>query len=140
MSVRWTNPNVKMFLHEVRTALRENRVTLHWSRGGYCVCPEDGEPCEGFFIKPTRKRWGKIRIATGGVSNTEILHTLAHEYAHFLYWLEGDPFGNASVYKDESYTERRALRIMESRGLPICPTRAQALSAAYLKMLRDDEQ
>jgi len=140
MRVRWTNPAVKIFLDEVRTALRENRVVLRWSRGEYCICPDDGEPCEGFFKKPTRKKWGEIRVATAGVSNSRLIHTLAHEYAHFLYWLEGDPFGNASVYKDESFTERRALRIMESRGLPIDPERAQALSAAYLKMLRDDEQ
>lgn len=137
--MRWKNPNVQEFLREVRSQLRANRVRLAWSRGNHCICPDDRGVCEGFFTKPTRREWGEIRIATGGIPNTKILHTLAHEYAHFLYWLEGDPFGKASVYKDESFTERRALRIMESRGLPIDPKRAARASAAYLKMLRDDE-
>jgi len=137
--MRWKNPNVQEFLREVRSQLRENRVRLAWSRGNHCICPEDRGVCEGFFTKPTRREWGEIRIATGGIPNTKILHTLAHEYAHFLYWLEGDPFDGATVYKDESFTERRALRIMESRGLPIDPKRAARASAAYLKWLRDDE-
>jgi hypothetical protein len=137
--MRWSNPIVKKFLCEIRERLRENRVILRWSRGEYCICPEDREVCEGFFTKPTRKSWGEIRVATGGRPNTKILHTLAHEYAHFLYWLEGDPFDSATVYKDESYTERRALRIMESHGLPVDPKRAARASATYLKMLRDDE-
>ena len=133
------NPNVREFLREVRNTLKAHRVRLVWSRGNHCICPEDRGVCEGFFTKPSRREWGEIRIATGKIPNTKILHTLAHEYAHFLYWLEGDPFGDASVYKDESFTERRALRIMESRGLPIDPKRAARASAAYLKMLRDDE-
>ncbi len=69
------------FIQLVRNDLAERDCTLVIGRGKQLNC--DGFRVDGFFSESARE----IRVARGC---PQWLGTLAHEYAHFRQWVEGD--------------------------------------------------
>jgi hypothetical protein len=75
-------------------------------------------------------------VVAGGVSTPEVLHTLAHEYVHFLQWRRKDPIYDCTNYqKLEKYTEQEAIKLLRAHKVPINLVVVKKKSKRYLKSL-----
>ena len=100
----------------------------------------DNEWIVGFFEPPTHKKGGKLRVAILSPAPTA-LHTLCHEFVHFLQWRE-----DREIYKEENYaileaaTEKEALRLIKKFQLPIDINARNRASKKYIRKLQEEEK
>ena len=91
---------------------------------------------DGYFVHPTKKQSGLIVVAAK-VPTPQLLHTLAHEYIHFLQWRAKKPsFYSWSYVAHENITEKSAIRLLEEHNLPINLRVRKQRSRAYIKKLK----
>ena len=91
---------------------------------------------DGYFVTPSKKRSGYIIVAAK-VPLPQLLHTLAHEYVHFLQWRAKKPsFYSWSYVAHENITEKSAIRLLEDHNLPINLRVRRKKSRAYIKKLK----
>jgi len=125
------------FLRETRRFARQNGVDIRWGFSRKTLA-EDGERVWGFFQPPWHRHRGEIRVATGCECPTTILHTYAHEYAHFLYWRfrrERQP--GLTYLAQEEHAEALAIRLLEEYGIDGRRMRKiRRASKAYLDRVR----
>jgi len=125
---------LKKFLKHVKTHCKEYNIVVSFTPWKSIKDDED-ETIEGFFEVPMRKKRGRIKVAAG-VPRTVWLHTLAHEYAHFEYWVKRRKFRKNYIL-DEKLTEKRALEILQEWKLPVNIQVRKKQSKIYLKSLKD---
>jgi hypothetical protein len=93
---------------------------------------------DGYFVHPTKKHSGYIIVAAK-VPLPKLLHTLAHEYIHFLQWRAKKPsFYSWSYIAHENITEKSAIRLLEGQNLPINLRVRRKKSRAYIKKLKTE--
>ena len=91
---------------------------------------------DGYFVHPTKNQSGYIVVAAK-VPTPQLLHTLAHEYVHFLQWRAKKPsFYTWSYVAHENLTEKSAIRLLEEHNLPINLRVRKQRSRAYIKKLK----
>ena len=73
----------------------------------------------GYFLSPTRKKSGRIVIAAGLPLPT-VIHTLAHEYAHFVQWRTKQAcYTKNQFVAYERNAEIKAIKLLGDFDLPI---------------------
>ncbi len=93
---------------------------------------------DGYFVHPSKKHSGYIIVAAK-VPVPKLLHTLAHEYVHFLQWRAKKPsFYTWSYLAHENITEKSAIRLLEAHNLPINLRVRKKKSRAYIKKLKSE--
>ena len=102
----------------------------------------------GFFVEPTERKWGMIRVGCGNRKPINILMNLAHEYAHFLQWKnrdsdwtrnDGDHIEGSAYVELEKRTEREALSLLREWNIPANYGAIRSRSRSYITYLRDTE-
>jgi len=134
---------LKKFISHIKNHCKEHNTKLHLSpwKSIRVLTDEDDEDCdeweniEGYFVVPSRKKKGQIKVATG-VSMSSWVHALAHEYAHFEYWIKHKKF-RKNFFIEEKLTEKRALELLKEWKIPINIQERRKESRKYLKSLKD---
>ena len=102
----------------------------------------------GFFVEPSERKWGMIRVGCGNRKPINILMNLAHEYAHFLQWKNldrewhrsNDDFIEGSDYVElEKRTEREAISLLREWHIPANYGAIRSRSRSYITYLRNTE-
>lgn len=132
------NQRVRDFLKTIRSHGKKCNVSLVITKGRQVN--GGGCRCQGYFLEPDHSDGtpGVIKVATGGKRTAEWLLTLAHEYAHFLQWMQDHPIYNekkVAYYDLEVETEKHALHLMKQHKLPIPRRRLVKESKKYIKRL-----
>lgn len=111
------DPAARRFIHQVRKIARKHRVDVRFSPGRYVICQWDGDRTWGYFDLPDRRNRGQIRVCAGH-SEAMTLHTLAHEFAHFLFWrFRNTRQPGRTYYEQEVHAETLAIRLLEDAGV-----------------------
>lgn len=132
---------IKKFVKILKTHCFEHNIDIKFRRGKRVN--EQGR-CYGYFSAPYRKPrkgkkqgWyqrGEIVIAKGS-NEQEWVHTLAHEYSHFLQWLNRRKFWNNSTETQlEKSAERIAIFILNKNNVSIDLKKIRNASKNYLKI------
>lgn len=131
--------SVNAFIEKIRRELVRGRFRLIITKSNN-VYAKDGTPvCCGIFLPPTTSKGiGRIRVAAGGQSLSEVILSIAHEYIHWRQWKNKEKiYLTDDYYKLEKNTERRALSLMIKAGLPKKMVQEAAKhSAKYLSDLK----
>ena len=142
-----TSPEAMDFIKFIRADLQTHRVHLKFSRTRM-VRFSKNLLTAGFFIEPTRTRWGLIRIGTGNRKPINILMNLAHEYTHFQQWKnqdliwmnsDGDHIQGSSYIELEKLTESSAIHLLRSWNIPANYSAIRSRSRSYITYLRNTE-
>ena len=142
-----TSPEAKEFIKFLRDDLRKHRVHLRFSKTRKVRFSKDLLTA-GFFLEPTERKWGMIRVGCGNRKPIHILMTLAHEYAHFLQWKRHDRIWsqseedliNGDAYIElEKRTEQDAISLLREWNIPANYGAIRSRSRAYISYLRDTE-
>lgn len=127
-------PITVKFIQFIRDECKKYNTNLHFTKWKSIKDDDNFDKIEGYFDAPRRNKKGKIKIATG-VPMTVWLHTLAHEYAHFEYWIKKNSFRKNYIL-DETRTEKRALELLKEWKLPINMVVRKKQSKQYLKSIK----
>ena len=127
--------SLNKFIKHVKNHCKQYNIVVLFTPWKSIKDDED-ETIEGFFEVPGKKKKGKIKVAAG-VPRTVWLHTLAHEYAHFEYWVKRGKFRKNYIL-DERLTERRALEILNEWKLPVNMKVRKKQSKKYLNSLEEN--
>jgi hypothetical protein len=140
--------SIKKFVSHIRDHCSEYGVTVTFTSGKK-LNADDGERCFGYFWEPWRKRTkgsgykfrdGEIKVAKGS-GETIWVHTLAHEYAHFLQWLKRRKFWlNASEYQHEKAAEYTAIRLIKKHNVEVDLRTIKASSRKYMNQYYGEHQ
>ena len=142
-----TSPEAKEFIKFLRADLRQHRVHLRFSKTRM-VRFSTNLLTAGFFVEPSERKWGMIRVGCGNRKPINILMNLAHEYAHFLQWKnrdsqwhnsDGDIFIGSDYVELEKKTERDAIRLLQEWNIPANYGAIRSRSRSYISYLRDTE-
>lgn len=142
-----SSPQAKAFLNFMRNDLEQHRVKLTFSRTRK-VRFSHAIYTDAYFLEPTSKKWGRIRVGTGNRKPINILMTLAHEYAHFLQWRRREKewrSGNEDLIEGEKYvelekrTEKSAIELLREWHIPANYRAVRMRSKAYIAYLRETE-
>lgn len=142
-----TSPQAKDFLKFLRSDLHAHKVVLRFSRTRMVKFSE-GVLTAGYFLEPSPRKNGLIRIGTGNRKPINVLANLAHEYIHFLQWKNNDSlwdsqdsdFIQGSEYlRIEQQTERDAIRLLQEWGIPANYPAIRSRSRSYIAYLRRTE-
>ena len=142
-----TSPETKEFIKFLRADLRKHRVHLKFSKTRM-VRFSKRLLTAGFFVEPTERKWGMIRVGCGNRKPINILMNLAHEYAHFLQWKnrdsdwtrnDGDHIEGSAYVELEKRTEREALSLLREWNIPANYGAIRSRSRSYITYLRDTE-
>ena len=142
-----SSPQAQEFLKFLRDDLRSHRVHLKFSRTRM-VRFSKNLLTAGFFIEPTDKRWGMIRVGCGNRKPINILMNLAHEYAHFLQWKnrdrawhdsDSDMIQGSSYIELEKLTEASAINLLRDWHIPANYGAIRSRSRSYIAYLRNTE-
>ena len=129
---------IQNFVSFIRSDTKQNNTRIRiLSQNKSLLCIENNikDHIYGYFRPPTTRKCGLIVIA-GGVSTPEVLHTLAHEYVHFLQWRRNDPIYDCTNYRKlERYTEQEAIKLLRAHKVPINLVVVKKKSKRYLKSL-----
>lgn len=136
------NESVKNFILFSREHCSEYGVIIRFTNGNK-INSQDGEyRCYGYFSEPWRQRSkgkgyafdkGEIVVATGSGETTWV-HTLAHEYAHFLHWLKRRKFWlNGTEYQHEKAAEATAIKLLKKHNVGLDLRTVKASSKKYMK-------
>lgn len=128
--------NTVKFIKHVRKECKKFNVFVEFTKWKTIKDIDEYENIEGYFDTPRRNRRGKIKIAAG-VPQTVWLHTLAHEYAHFEYWIKRNSFRKNYIL-DETRTEQRALELLKEWNLPLNMRVRKKQSKKYLQSLENE--
>lgn len=131
---------VKKFVRLLKIHCLEHNVDIKFRRGKRIN--EQGR-CYGYFSAPYRKpkkgkkqggyQRGEIIIAKGS-DEQEWVHTLAHEYSHFLQWLNRRKFWiNSTEVQLEKNAERTAISLLKKNNVSIDLKKITIASRGYLK-------
>lgn len=131
---------VKKFVKLLRHHCHEHNVDIKFRRGKRI---NDEGRCHGYFSEPCRRpkkgkkqgyyQRGEIVVAKG-CDEQEWVHTLVHEYSHFLQWLNRRRFWSCSTEKIlERSAERTAVRILKKNHVMIDIKKIIVASNDYLK-------
>jgi len=142
-----SSPQTKAFLKFIRNDLEQHRVKLTFSRTKM-VRFSHGMYTAGYFLEPSARKWGKIRVGTGNRKPINILMNIAHEYAHFLQWKRrekewskghGDLIEGSKYIALEKRTEKTAIELLKEWGIPANYNAVRMRSNAYIAYLRESE-
>lgn len=142
-----TSPEAHDFLMCIREELRSHRVHLKFAKTRM-VRFDRNLLAAGFFLEPSTRKWGMIKIGTGNRKPITILTNLAHEYAHFLQWKNhdsawddscGDIISGRQYIDIEQQTERSAIRILQEWHIPANYAAIRKRSRSYISYLRSTE-
>jgi hypothetical protein len=142
-----SSPEAKDFLKFIREELHNNKVKLAFSRTRK-VRFSHGVYTAGYFLEPTPRKWGILRVGTGNRKPINILQNIAHEYVHFIQWREGDNAwtkGDGDLIEGSSYvelekrTEKDAIALLRDWGIPANYNAMRMRSKAYIAHLRRTE-
>jgi hypothetical protein len=142
-----SSPQAKEFLNFIKQDLKAHRVNLSFARTRK-VRFSKGILTAGFFVEPSSRRQGQVRVGTGNRKPINILINLAHEYIHFLQWKHGDKIwtqSNGDLIEGSSYiavekqTERDAIRLLRDWNIPANYNAIRSRSRAYIAHLRRTE-
>ncbi len=142
-----TSPEAKEFIKFLRIDLSQHRVHLKFSKTRKVRFSKDLLTA-GFFLEPTDRKWGMIRIGCGNRKPINILMTLAHEYAHFIQWkrhdsiwkhFTDDPLCGLAYVELEKRTESDAVNLLREWNIPANYGAIRSRSRAYISYLRDTE-
>lgn len=129
---------IQNFVSFIRSDTKQNNTRiriLSQNKSLLCVENKVRDHIYGYFRPPTTRKRGLIVVA-GGVSTSEVLHTLAHEYVHFLQWRRKDPIYDCIDYRKlERYTEQEAIKLLRAHRVPINLVVVKKKSKRYLKSL-----
>ncbi len=135
MTVKNWHPNIINFVCHVRDHTSSRNVRLFFSPHHLLKDKEHAKGIYGYFLEPDRTGPGRIVVAAK-VPLPTLLHTLAHEYAHFLQWERK----MACYVKDHYIAQERnaeinAIKLLEMYELPIDMEVRRKRSAQYLRKL-----
>lgn len=142
-----TSPQAKDFIKFIRSDLNAHNVGLRFSRTRM-VKFSQGILTAGYFLEPSPRKRGVIRIGTGNRKPINILANLAHEYIHFLQWKNKDSLWEShdtdiiqgSDYVEiEKQTERDAIRLLREWHIPANYPAIRSRSRSYIAHLRRTE-
>ena len=142
-----SSPQAKEFLNFIKQDLKAHRVNLSFARTRK-VRFAKSILSAGFFVEPTQRKQGCIRVGTGNRKPINILITLAHEYVHFLQWKHGDSVwtqDNEDLVRGSGYiaieqrTERDAIRLLKEWSSPANYNALRSRSRSYIAYLRRTE-
>ena len=139
--MRSTDPRVLAFIRSLREKCRAEGVRIIFKNVAKLRDWDDRnrKTLDGYFSAPDKKRSGYIIVAAK-VPLPQLLHTLAHEYVHFLQWRAKKPsFYTWSYLAHEKITEKSAIRLLEANNLPINLRVRRKKSRAYIKKLKTGE-
>ena len=132
-----SDPRVLAFIDHLRESCREGKTRIIL-KNLKSIRDWDGvfkDGLDGYFTPPGKKSKGWIIIAANRPLPT-VLHTLAHEYVHFLQWKAKIKYYNTVSYHQlEKRTEARALKLLEQFDLPIDLSARARSSSRYIKRL-----
>jgi len=132
-----TDRRVLAFIGHLRESCREGKTRIIL-KNLKSIPDWDGEfvdGLDGYFNPPKKKTIGTIVIAANRPLPT-VLHTLAHEYVHYLQWKAKIKYYNTVSYHQlEKRTEARALKLLEQFNLPIDLSARKRSSTRYIKRL-----
>jgi hypothetical protein len=133
---------IRDFISTIRDHCSEYGVSVRFTKGKQLNSGEGQGRYYGYFYEPVRKknkgkssffRDGEIKIATGE-GETVWVHTLAHEYAHFLHWLKRRKFWiHASESQHEKAAEKTAIRLLKKYNVGVDLRVIKASSNRYIK-------
>lgn len=135
--MRSTDPRVLAFIRVLREKCRAEGVRIILKNVTKLRDWDDRyrKSLDGYFVPPTKNKSGYIIVAAN-VPLPQLLHTLAHEYVHFLQWRAKKPsFYTWSYLAHEKITEKSAIRLLEAQNLPINLRVRRKKSRAYIKKL-----
>ena len=142
-----SSPEAKALLAHMRNDLAQHRVKLTFSRAKM-VRFSHGIYTAAYFLEPSARKWGRIRVGTGNRKPINILMTLAHEYAHFLQWKKKervwtkatqDLIEGQKYIELEKRTEKSAIELLREWGIPANYQAVRMRSKAYIAYLRETE-
>lgn len=132
-----TDPRVLAFIRVLREKCRAEGVRIIFKNVAKLRDWDDRfrKSLDGYFVPPQNNKAGYIIVAAK-VPLPKLLHTLAHEYVHFLQWRAKKPsFYTWSYLAHEKITEKSAIRLLEAQNLPINLRVRRKKSRAYIKKL-----
>jgi hypothetical protein len=135
-----TDPQVLAFIDRLREECRAAGVRIIFKNVVKLRDWDDKykKTLDGYFVYPSKKHSGYIVVAAK-VPVPKLLHTLAHEYVHFLQWRAKKPsFYTWSYLAHENITEKSAIRLLEAHNLPINLRVRREKSRAYIKKLKTE--
>jgi hypothetical protein len=142
-----TSPEAKEFIKFLRDDLRSHRVHLSFSKTRM-VRFSKNLLTAGFFLEPTGRKWGMIRVGCGNRKPINILMNLTHEYVHFLQWKNrdslwthgnGDHINGSQYVELEERTEQDAISLLREWNIPANYGAIRSRSRSYISYLRDTE-
>jgi hypothetical protein len=136
--MRSTDPRVLAFIRSLREECRAAGVRIIFKNVAKLRDWDDRyrKSLDGYFVTPSKTHSGYIIVAAK-VPLPKLLHTLAHEYVHFLQWRAKKPsFYTWSYLAHEKITEKSAIRLLEEQNLPINLRVRKQKSRAYIKKLK----
>lgn len=142
-----TSPEAKNFIKFIRADLRQHRVHLKFSKTRMVRFSKDLLTA-GFFVEPSQRKWGMVRVGCGNRKPINILMNLAHEYTHFLQWknrdrlwhkADGDLIEGSEYVTLEQRTERDALSLLREWNIPANYGAIRSRSKSYITYLRNTE-
>lgn len=125
--------NTAKFIKFIKGECKKHNTVLRFTKWKSVIDDEENENIYGYFEIPRGARKGTIKVAAGG-PRTVWLHTLAHEYAHFEYWIKKNKFRKSYIL-DERRTEERALEILKEWKLPIDHEVRRKQSVRYIESI-----
>jgi hypothetical protein len=129
----------RRLIHAIRSLLRRNRIDLRLSSSQ--PRDEHGVQLHGFFIAPNKRTRGKICVHCDS-DESIFLHTLIHEFCHFLYWRLRRFHPGRTYYEQEFFVEVFAEKILcEFSKMNLFDTRRlrkiRRISHTYLRFVRN---
>lgn len=136
------NETVRNFVSMIRDHCAEYGVDIRFTNGKQLNSGDGGGRLYGYFYEPVRRknkgkksyfRDGEIKISTGEGENVWV-HTLAHEYAHFLHWLNRRKFWiHGSESQHEKAAENTAIKLLKKHSVAVDLRVIKASSKRYIK-------
>lgn len=133
------HPKIKEFVRHIRDHASTRNVRLYFSPHGCIKDPDTPRGLYGYFLHPSSKGSGKIVVASKNPMPT-VMHTLAHEYAHFLQWEERMACYVKNYYvAQERNAEIRAIKLLREFQIPIDLQVRERQALRYIAKLHSDE-
>lgn len=135
------HPKIKDFVRYVREDAGEHNVRIYFAPRKFIwdkEVPKSHPDAQlfGYFVSPGRNCSGRIVVA-GKLPLPTVIHTLAHEYAHFIQWKNKQAcYQNDHFVAYERNAEVKAMKLIEDFELPINIRVRKKRSKQYIKDLR----